>query len=124
MKDQYVGDISDYFKYAFLWRVHNAGGDTVVCWMLTDADGKSDGSKRNYLKQPGKFRGVDAELFELLTKIDREGAHSVAAVEASGALKGTCFMSAMFPDDRGARNELLWELEKEFPAAWWGGGLL
>ena len=39
MKDQYVGDISDFFKYALLRRIQAAGGKLVVCWMLTESDG-------------------------------------------------------------------------------------
>lgn len=39
VKDQYVGDISDFFKYALLRRIQAAGGKLVVCWMLTESDG-------------------------------------------------------------------------------------
>lgn len=46
MKEQYVGDISDYRKYALL-RALSAGGEVRigVCWMLTPPDGSSDGNK-------------------------------------------------------------------------------
>jgi len=39
MKEQYVGDINDYRKYALLRYLAEKGGvRTGVCWMLTQPD--------------------------------------------------------------------------------------
>lgn len=67
MKDQYVGDINDYRKYALL-RVLSAGGANRigVCWMMTPSDGGLDGGKLAYLQQPERHRHVDPELLQLV----------------------------------------------------------
>jgi hypothetical protein len=65
MKEQYVGDINDYRKYALLRAL--AGGGKIkigVCWMLTPRDNRSDGNKLNYLKNPNKWRRYDPSLFD------------------------------------------------------------
>lgn len=50
MKEQYVGDISDYRKYALLRALSAGGANRIgVCWMLTPSDGSSDGNKLGYL---------------------------------------------------------------------------
>jgi len=112
LKDQYVGDISDYFKYAFLRRAQNAGAKLVISWMLTAPDGKSDGAKRDYLSNPEKFRPVDPEAFDALTAIESAGHHSIAAVEASGILRGVPCQNDIFPDDNEDRAQLMWRLEE------------
>ena len=67
MKDQYVGDINDYRKYALLRALSSGGANRIgVCWMLTPSDGRSDGNKLAYLQQPERHRRVDPELFEIL----------------------------------------------------------
>ena len=49
MKEQYVGDISDYRKYALLRALAGPGGlKPRVCWMLTPPDQRADGNKVGY----------------------------------------------------------------------------
>jgi hypothetical protein len=112
VKDQYVGDVSDYFKYALLRRVQDAGAEVVVCWMLTDADRKSDGSKRTYLDDRSHFRPMDPEVFDVLAAIDLEGRHSVMAIEASGILRGATCIGEIVPDDPKLRYEYFWQVEE------------
>jgi hypothetical protein len=66
MKEQYVGDLNDYRKYALL-RALAAGGENriAVAWMLTPPDDRNDGNKRAYLDQPEKHRRFDPDLFDL-----------------------------------------------------------
>lgn len=66
MKDQYVGDVNDYRKYALL-RALVAGGTTKlgVVWMLTPPDGGNDGKRSSYLNNPS-YRTFDSELYDLL----------------------------------------------------------
>lgn len=69
MKEQYVGDINDYRKYALLRALAGEGTVTIgVCWMLTPSDSSNHGSKLDYLKKPA-FREFDPPLFDLLTTV-------------------------------------------------------
>jgi hypothetical protein len=63
VKDQYVGDVNDYRKFALLRRLASSGLRVGVCWMLTPGDGRKDGRKTGYLQQPG-MRRHDPELFD------------------------------------------------------------
>ncbi len=64
MKVQYFGDEHDFRKYALLRSL--ARKFTIgVCWMLTPDDGRSDGQKRNYLKDE-EWQGKSPEVFNLL----------------------------------------------------------
>lgn len=91
MKDQYVGDYNDFVKYALLRTVLGQGLPLVVCWMLTESDGSSDGGKLAYLRRQSTFRDLDPENFDLMAKLVGAGERSVAAVEASGLLAGARF---------------------------------
>lgn len=42
MKNQYFGDINDYQKFGILRAVADASLRTMVCWMLTRDDKKTD----------------------------------------------------------------------------------
>ena len=44
MKNQYVGDIGDYGKYALLKAFSDNGVKLGINWYLTDDDGKSTGT--------------------------------------------------------------------------------
>lgn len=84
MKDQYVGDVSDYFKYALL-RAWGARGLTIgLGWMLTEADDRSDGGLLSYLQAPAFFRDLDPALYDGLGKLVREGDRRVQAVVDRG----------------------------------------
>ena len=115
MKDQYVGDVSDYFKCALLRRVQDAGAEVVVCWMLNNADGNSDGRKRTYLNDRAESRPVDPEVFDVLTEIDLKGKHSVRAIEASGILRGATYIGEIVPDDPKLRYQYFWRVEEVAP---------
>ena len=109
MKDQYVGDINDYRKYALL-RALAAGGENHigVCWMLTPSDGGMDGGKLAYLQQSERHRNVDPELFDIL-------AHAASAperrrlvtIEVSGAIPGALYHNELLPDDLVARHAVM-----------------
>ena len=70
MKDQYVGDISDYRKYALLRALtKDSSLNLGICWMLTPDDGGNDGNHRQYLATPERWKPQDPELFDLLKRI-------------------------------------------------------
>ena len=99
MKEQYVGDVSDYRKYALLRLLEKSGLKLGVCWMLTPNDGRSDGNKRAYLDQPGNFERYDPDLFALLRRVkDQPDARRLVLIEESGILPGAVFVNTLVPD--------------------------
>ena len=67
MKDQYFGDINDYRKYSLLRLLGGPGAlETVVCWALTEGDGRSDGGRIRYLNDPNQWRKHDPMVFDCL----------------------------------------------------------
>lgn len=102
MKDQYVGDVNDFAKYQLLRLAEAHFERVLVAWMLTAADGKSDGGKIGYLDDPGNG-AADAALFEALAELVGNCQRSVAAVERCGVLPGCSFQSAPMPSASGKR---------------------
>lgn len=116
MKDQYVGDINDYRKYALLRALSSGGAKRIgVCWMLTPSDGRTDGGKLAYLQQPERHRSVDPELYDIL-------AHAASAlerrrlvtIESSGAIPGAIYHNAPLPDELAGRHAFMGRCAYEF----------
>lgn len=105
MKHQYVGDISDYRKYALLRALSAGGSNRIgVCWMLTDSDGSSDGNKLAYLSQPERHRHIDQKLFDILAHAASEpDRRRLDAIEESGAIPGALYYNNTLPDDLAGR---------------------
>jgi hypothetical protein len=102
VKDQYCGDINDFRKYGIL-RALAGRLSLCVCWMLTPADGRTDGKHTAYLSQPRRWRDLDAELFDALGKVVATR-RCVEAIEQSGLLPDAAFYSAVVPDAGVARS--------------------
>ncbi len=99
MKEQYVGDVSDYRKYALLRALTNGGLKLGVCWMLTAADGRTDGAKIGYLDEPSKWSAFDPELFDVLrATCGSDGHRSLMAIEGSDVLSEAIFFNRMLGD--------------------------
>ena len=102
MKNQYFGDISDYYKYGLLRIV--AGTDKMsllVAWMLTPDDGKTDGKFTSYLQNPKKMRCHDPDLYDGIRKCLQSGARrGVHLIEKTGLLPGAEFYGKTVPDPR------------------------
>lgn len=115
MKNQYFGDINDYRKYGLLRvLVSSAGLSTIVAWMLTSDDGKTDGRKIAYLNQSERWQAFDRELFDFLrsTVIDRS-LRSISEIESSGLLLGCRFHSKSIDgtiERREAYFQKLWKM--------------
>lgn len=106
MKEQYVGDINDYRKYALL-RVLAQGGRlrTGVCWMLTPPDGRPDGNKTRYLREPARWRHYDPELFDLLRSVVADpGPARLRHIERSGIIPAAAYFNDILPDDKAGRR--------------------
>jgi len=109
VKDQYVGDINDYRKYALLRALAAGGANRIgVCWMLTPSDGGMDGGKLAYLQRPERHRHIDPELFDIL-------AHAASApdrrrletIENSGAIPGALYHNDMLLDELVGRHAFM-----------------
>jgi hypothetical protein len=116
IKDQYVGDVNDYFKYAFLRSVQAHLRDPLfVCWMATPDDGGTDGRRRKYLEQPDRFRGADSVLFDRLGQLLETTSPGLADVEASGILSEALFQSEVLRDSLTDRASYFNRLQEEAP---------
>jgi hypothetical protein len=106
MKNQYFGDINDYRKYGLLRALQlHASVRVLVAWMLTPDDGGPDGGKREYLRDPGRWRTYDPGLYDGLRKLLRhEVAPTVSLIERSSLLPNTSYYPAVVPDARVDRD--------------------
>jgi hypothetical protein len=97
MKEQFVGDVNDYRKYALIRHLARAGGVTVgMCWMLTLPE---VGNLRQYLSDADRWRGYDGGLFDQLrTIIELQEVSRLAAIEASSIIPEARFFNAILTD--------------------------
>ncbi|MDP4027165.1 hypothetical protein Q8W71_31800 [Methylobacterium sp. NEAU 140] len=111
MKDQYVGDINDYRKYAILRTLTGDGGFRAgVCWMRTPPDGRSDGRMIEYLAKPEAWRSFDPPLFDLLKEASRlPDWRRLALIEESGAIPGAVYQNDVVPSGLAPRAAYLAE---------------
>lgn len=103
MKDQYVGDENDYYKYGLLRLLAADGVPTLVVWMRTQDDGRSDGRQTAYLDRPERWKHYDPRLFEALADLVREGQRDLRAVEKANLLPGARFLRDLLPEDAAGR---------------------
>jgi hypothetical protein len=98
MKEQYVGDENDYRKYALLRHFALRGEVRIgVCWMLTPADGRTDGSLTKYLDEPPLCD--DEELFAKLISIAGvEGQRRLHLVEREKVIPGAVYFDEFISD--------------------------
>jgi hypothetical protein len=116
VKHQYVGDISDYRKYALLRALSSGGTNRIgVCWMLTPDDGGADGGKLVYLGQPDRHRRFDPELFDILAHAASEpDRRRLQTIEDSGAIPGAAYYNETLPDDVAGRDAFMERCAAEF----------
>ncbi|MBZ9675255.1 hypothetical protein [Mesorhizobium sp. ES1-1] len=119
VKHQYVGDISDYRKYALLRALSWGGANRIgVCWMLTPSDGSSDGGKLAYLQQPERFRHFDPELFDILAQAaDEADRRRLQTIEDSGAISGASYFNELLPDELSGRAAFMEQYRGAFQSA-------
>jgi len=99
MKDQYVGDVNDYLKYALLRALAGDGAIRVgVCWMLTGSDGRSDGNRRSYLKRPAEWERFDPPLYAKLASLDESLDRRVAAIQESEIIPNAIYFDKLLED--------------------------
>lgn len=111
MKNQYFGDINDYKKYSLL-RILSGYGQlkTSICWVLTEDDNRSDGSRIKYLGKPEQWQGYDPVIFEHLREnVLKKGGRDVSIIERSDILPNCRFYSEYVHDDNSSREEFFEE---------------
>jgi hypothetical protein len=115
MKDQYVGDISDYEKYALL-RAFSAAADLplAICWMLTAPDATGQGNRIDYLSDPSTYQHLDPHVFDKLAAIVTSGNRSVRALKEAGVLERATFFERTLEDHASSRIVFFRELWQTF----------
>ncbi len=107
MKNQYFGDINDYRKYGLIRAIHSAGGlRTLVAWMLTNDDGRTDGQTIGYLDQPDRWESFDPDLFNALrAALRRNPRRHVGLIELTDILPNAAYYSDIVQDAAHERAE-------------------
>ena len=103
MKNQYFGDVSDYLKYALLRALVSEGLSVGIFWMLTPDDDRTDGLKTAYLEDPGRWRGLDPDLFDCLAEAVASPRHISSASDAR-CLPRARFFAETVPTDPSSRK--------------------
>jgi len=106
MKDQYFGDINDYFKYGMLRCFGEAGLTIGVCWMMTPSDGRPDGRKIQYLTNAKRWRAYDPNLFDSLAAAVKRN-REVRQVQKAKILPTCLFCTEVVPDSQPSRSRWL-----------------
>ena len=106
MKDQYVGDIYDYRKYAILRALAGNGEARLgICWMTTPPDGRPDGRMTDYLAKAEEWRSFDPQLFDLLQAVihgpDRR---RLSLIEDNDGIPGANYVNTVVPVGHEARR--------------------
>jgi hypothetical protein len=107
MKNQYFGDINDYFKYGLLRGLSGEDRTRIaVCWMRTPDDGRRDGGRIQYLERPDRWRRFDPELYDRLRRlVCVRRVRDVWALEDTDLLETAQFYGEVLPDDARARGQ-------------------
>jgi len=98
MRDNFVGDVGDYFKYGLLRTFARQGLRLGFLWYYfqdEEAHAENHGGHLSYLDQPAKYRGCDEALFEQLKSLVNANQRSIQAIGESGLFPAdTCFYAA------------------------------
>ena len=101
MKNQYVGDVGDYGKYALLRFFLGKGIRLGVNWYLTpDIKGNKDGHKRDYLNK-SVYKEIDPGFLELMNGLQDKSDRKVSRVKEFGILDGAVFYDEVLDTSAG-----------------------
>lgn len=118
LKDQHVGNINDYRKYALL-RALSAGGANQlgICWMLTESDDGSHDNQFDYLEQRERYRHYDPDLFDTLAHIaEKPKRRNVNSIKTSCVLPDALFHSDPLPQTPDERAHYMSQCQTQFAA--------
>lgn len=107
MRDQYAGDVSDYFKFALLRRLASSVKRLAVCWYYVPSpDGPVNGRHVGWWQEDG-WAALDPELSQALSSLSTR---SIIALEESSIWpRDVIFHGAPVPQSTG---RLAWGVEK------------
>ena len=106
MKNQYFGDINDYRKYGLIRVLSNKGAiRTMVCWMLTENDSRTDGKHVSYLQKTDSWRMYDPELYGFLQDCLIKNNRNVKNIEKTSFLPSSKYYSTIVTDSREQREK-------------------
>ncbi|MEG9861362.1 MAG: hypothetical protein V6Z81_02485 [Parvularculales bacterium] len=107
MRDQYAGDISDFFKFSFLRAlVHGTELKLGVGWYYVDCrDDPADGKHQEYLQQKD-YRALDPELFDHLAKLPERSINKLQKAEIWN--KSTVFHYSAVPKPLKSASRDAW----------------
>lgn len=95
MKDQYFGDINDYFKYGILRVFSSFELKIGIDWHLTKPDETGHGNQIHYLSQPSEWEQYDAELFRFLRNCVDQGLRDTSKLEESSMVSSCKYFYKM-----------------------------
>ena len=101
MKNQYLCDKSDYFKYALLAALQSvrAKGRLSICWMLTEDDDGPDGNDIKYHRSPDRYRDISPAVFDLMKQLRESSPCRVETIAGRKVLpSGTHFYPRVLSD--------------------------
>ena len=107
MKHQYFGDVSDYKKYSVLRAVSNNGQlKTLLCWLLTPNDLRTDGGNSTYLRKPEEWRNFESDIFDFIheTLVVNE-TKDLNLVEQKSIVPNTTYFWEILTDNKQQREE-------------------
>lgn len=106
MKNQYFGDINDYKKYSLIRHLNGRGKlSTTICWVLTANDGRPDGSRIYYLKDPEYWGRYDPHLFGYLKSIVLESKiREISHIEQTEMIPNSKFFDDTIGDNIEERS--------------------
>jgi hypothetical protein len=107
MRDQYAGDISDFFKFSFLRAlVSGTKLKLGVGWYYVDSDdGRGDGKHREYLQQ-NAFRTLDPKLFDQLSNLSERSVDALQQTKIWN--ENTIFHNSAIPRSSGKASREAW----------------
>lgn len=108
MKNQWFGDINDYYKYGLLRLItKNTSLKVGVCWMLT---------RTGYLYSPEKWRHYDPDLYEFLGDCVKHcEQRNISKVEDKGIIPNCQFYSEILEDNEKARQRYFDDVKCRMP---------
>ena len=107
MRDQYAGDISDFFKFSFLRAlVSNSNLKLGIGWYYVDVhDGRADGKHQEYHSNE-QFACLDSELFKILATMPERSVATLQGIEIWPI--PTIFHSTPLPPSQDRRDRDAW----------------
>lgn len=112
MKDQYAGDVNDFFKYAILCELGEPFWRLNVCWMLTPPDNRMDGRRTSYLNNPEKYRIINPAVFDALDHMITRNGRTLKTIQGSDIFRSARFFGDTTPSLPHARTKWFGDFRK------------